>query len=264
MNETKTYLIYFDESGDDGNNIESSKFFILTSTIISSIEWKNIYNNIIHFRKQLKDKYGLHIKEEFHAKNFFYDKDPYRKYHWDLKEKKEILIKYIDFISSLNIKINNIIIQKEKITKDNYNVLEKALFYSIQKINKSSINNYKYLIITDGGRTPAMRKAARKICLDNPQLKNTLYLFGSEINMIEDILEKDSKESYFIQISDMVATIVGMYFNYYITSKSLPKRLASLIDKDFIRNSIDSFKKGGILDIGNKKLDKYGFECYPK
>ena len=39
--------------------------------------------------------------------------------------------------------------------------------------------------------------------------------------MIEDILEKDSKESYFIQINDFVSYVVNLYYNYYIKKEEM-------------------------------------------
>lgn len=262
----KTKLVYFDESGDDGNNTDSSKFFVLTSTSIDSENWKDTYNRILAFRKELREEFGLHIKEEFHSKNFFYDKDPYRKYNWSYNQRNEIAKRYIKFISSLDINVVNVVIQKENITTDEYGVLEKALTYNIQRIDNDSNYEYKYLVITDEGRTPTMRKTARKICVFNSiQSKYNNCTYNEPIkNMIEDILEKDSKESYFIQISDMIATVVGMYFNYYKAKNPLPKRLANVIDRTFIGSAMATFKKGGILNLKASSSNKYGIVCYPK
>lgn len=264
-NKFRTKIVYFDESGDDGNNTNSSKFFVLTSTSVDTNEWQSIFNSFTLFRKHLKEKYGLYVTEEFHSKCFFYDKDPYRKYVWTPKQRKEIVIEYIKFISNLNISVVNVVIKKENIINKNYNVLEKALTYNIQRIENDSIDKFKYLIISDQGRTPAMRKTARKIRVIN-QIESKFNYSSSNrpiTNLIEDILEKDSKDSYFIQISDIISTIVNMYFNYYIGNNPMPKRLQNVIDRSFIGSAMETFKKGGILNLAASQNNKYGIVAYP-
>ena len=71
-------------------------------------------------------------------------------------------------IASLDIKIINVIIDKENIVTDNYNILEKVLTYHIQRIENDSDGNWRYLIITDAGRIAPMRKSARAIRVFNP------------------------------------------------------------------------------------------------
>lgn len=260
-----TKIVYFDESGDDGCNTDSSKFFVLTSVSVDSEKWQDIYNEILNFRKEIRNEYGLGVYEEFHSKNFFYDKDPYRKYKWTNTQRNEIAKKFITFISTLDIEAINVVIDKSKIYSSEYKVLEKALTYNIQRIDNSSSNNWKYILITDKGRTSAMRKTARKIRVNNIiQSKFTNSTYNEPIkNMIEDILEKDSKESYFIQISDLIATIINMYINYYVTKKELPKRLANVIDRKFIGSALATLKSGGILNLKASENNKYGIVIYP-
>ena len=83
----KTNLVYFDETGDDGLIKTSSETFILTSIYMKSEDWQKNYNQMKFFRKQLKDKYGFHVKEEMHTKHFLTDKEPYRKYGWSKEQK---------------------------------------------------------------------------------------------------------------------------------------------------------------------------------
>ena len=70
----ETNLVYFDETGDDGLIKTSSETFILTSTYMKSTDWQKNYNQIKFLRRQLKDKYGFHVKEEMHTKYFLTDR----------------------------------------------------------------------------------------------------------------------------------------------------------------------------------------------
>ena len=113
----KTYLTYFDETGDDGITTASSDHFILTSIYMPAESWQDNFDKIRELRKDLKEQYGFHISEEMHTKHFLTDKNPYRKYNWTKEEKQEIIVAFIKMIGELNLKIINVIIDKTKIKK---------------------------------------------------------------------------------------------------------------------------------------------------
>lgn len=86
-----TFIVYFDETGNDGNNTNSSSAFLLTSIYMFANDWQNNYNILVDLRKKLKEKYGFHINEEMHTPPFLCDKDLYRNYNWSIKQKQVIL-----------------------------------------------------------------------------------------------------------------------------------------------------------------------------
>ncbi len=190
-------IVYCDETGDDGLVSTSSNTFTLTSLYMPVDSWQKNYDAVKQLRRQLKIDYGFHLNQEMHTKHFLTDKNPYRDYKWTPEQKKEMLKRFAIMIASLDIKIINVIIDKENIVTDNYNILEKALTYNIQRIENDSDGNWRYLIITDAGRIAPMRKSARAIRVFNPIHSQ----FGGFINkpiqyLVEDVLEKDSKESF--------------------------------------------------------------------
>ena len=172
----KTNLVYFDETGDDGLIKTSSETFILTSIYMSSENWQKNYNQMKFLRKELKEKYGFHVKEEMHTKHFLADKDPYRKYNWSKETKLEILKAFTLAIADLDLTCINVIIDKNKIKKQDYKVLENALKYNIQRIDNDSNGEWNYMIITDRGRIAPMRKTARAIRAYNPIQSKYSYL----------------------------------------------------------------------------------------
>ena len=153
-----TYLAYFDETGDDGITLSSSDHFILTSLYMPAEKWQSNFDKIKQLRRQLKKEYGFHISEEMHTKHFLTDKNPYRKYKWSKDEKREIIIAFTKIIGTLDVKIINVIIDKTKIKRDDYSILENALKYNIQRIKNDSNGEWNYLIITDAGRIAPMRR----------------------------------------------------------------------------------------------------------
>jgi hypothetical protein len=50
------YLVYFDESGDDGIINSSSHIFVLTGCYFHYLKWKEIFESIKEFRYYLKKR----------------------------------------------------------------------------------------------------------------------------------------------------------------------------------------------------------------
>lgn len=262
----ENYIAYFDETGDDGNNIASSEIFNLTSMYMPSNSWQFNYDIMENLRKELKKTYGFHIKEEMHTKYFLCDKDPYRKYNLDAESKRGIIKEFTLAISKMDISIINVMIDKTQIKRLDYKVLENALKYNIQRIENDSKGKWNYIIITDKGRISPMRKTARSIRAYNPiHSKYSSTIKNQPIeNLIEDILEKDSKESYFIQICDFVSYFSHLYEKCYTNKKKLPTRIANCIDVKFVCSVMETLKVNNKLNLNANKNHRYGIVKYPR
>ena len=167
-------------------------------------------------------------------------------------------------ISSLDLSVVNVIIDKTKIHNVDYPILENALTYNIQRIENDSNGSWNFLIITDRGRITPMRKTARAIRAYNPiQSQFGGYINKPIKNLIEDVLDKDSKESYFIQICDFISYFVHLYYKIQYTNEALPNRVAKLIDAEFVRRVMATFKANNVLNL-KASSEKYGLVIYPK
>lgn len=259
-----TRIVYCDETGDDGRNTSSSNAFILTSLNMSTESWQSNYDSFKKFRQALKTKYGFHAGMEMHTKQFLTDKNPYRTFGWTTAQKLDILKEFTLAIAALDISVINVIIDKTKVKSDDYSILEHALTYNIQRIENDSNGNWNFIIITDKGRISPMRKTARAIRAYNPIQSQ----FGGYINkpikyLIEDIMEKDSKESYFIKICDFISFFVHLYYKTKILKEPLPKRVGNLIDPDFVGSVMATLSKNDVLNL-KASSQKYGLVIYPK
>lgn len=262
----KTYIAYFDETGDDGVTTTSSDHFILTGLYMPAESWQRNFNLMRSLRKELRDKYGFHVTEEMHTKHFLTDKNPYRNYKWTKEVKQEIIKAFTLTIADMDLKIVNAIIDKTRFKDGNYHVLENALKYNIQRIENDSNGEWDYVIITDEGRIAPMRKTARAIRAFNPIQSKYSYGFVNQpiTNMIEDILEKNSAESYFIQICDFVSFFVHLYFKKEYRNEELPRRVGNVIDSVFVKRVMATLKKSGRLNLKANESNVYGLVIYPK
>lgn len=261
-----TYIAYFDETGDDGVTTASSDHFILTSLYMPAESWQQNFNLMKALRKELRDKFGFHVTEEMHTKHFLTDKNPYRNYHWTKTQKQEVIKAFTLTIAEMDLQIVNVIIDKTKFKDAKYHVLENALKYNIQRIENDSHGEWNYLIITDEGRIAPMRKTARAIRAYNPIQSKYSYGFVNQpiTNMIEDIMEKNSSESYFIQLCDFVSFFTHLYFKIEYRKETLPKRIANVIDENFVRRVMITLKKSGRINLKANESNPYGLVIYPK
>ena len=261
-----TRIAYFDETGDDGIKDSSTELFVLTSICVPSGEWQDQYNKIKAFRKALRDLYGFHVTQEMHTRRFIQNKKPYQSYGWSDEKRLDILRRYSSMIANLDISVINVIIDKTKVKRADYNVLENALTYNIQRIENNSSGDWNYFIITDPGRTAPMRKIARKLRAYNPVESMFDYSkYNQPISfMVEDIFEKDSRESYFIQICDFISYFVFLYYKTTELGQPLKSRVEKVINIDQIEKMMDYFKDSGVFNLKANRANQYGFVIYPK
>ena len=211
------YLVYIDESGDDGYPHYSNQLFILTACYFKAEHFNYNFGLIKKFRSHLKQTYGLYTGVELHLRELIQNKKPYTGIGLDKAKRKAIIDEIFNFIASepLKVKFINVAIDKAKIKSSSYNVLETTLTYLIRRIENDIKANGDdlFISIADQGRVHIMNKTGRK-------LRRIAYLpsmySGSLGNkpiqlMIEDILEKASTDSHFIQLSDCVARMVNLY-----------------------------------------------------
>jgi len=232
-------------------------------------DWKINYDKIKEFRRSLKDKYGFPVKVEIHCKQFLMNKNPYHgKFSDDTRRK--IFDDFIDFVPRMKIRSINVVIDKMNISYSDYKVLDNAFKYSIQRIENDLEKDHKskyFMIFCDKGRIGKMRKTARKIQVYNniPSKIHEGHSYRNEIKgLIEDPIEKDSKESYFIQISDAMAFVVYLYAlrNLMKWQEPWAGRILKMINYGEELNYLDILLP--ILNTKASHKNKYGIVYYPK
>ena len=265
-------IVYFDESGDEGYPLSSSELFVLTSIYMNSSVWKEKFKKTKDFRKELKERYGFPIKTEIHTKALITDKNPYRQFGWGKEGIVDILYDIFRFIGTLDLKIINVCINKKNIRAKGYkeyNVLEEALKYNVQRIENDVKKNYPddhYLIITDEGRVGKMRKITRKIQRINyipSKFSGRSYNVPIE-KLIEDPLPKPSEEAHFIQFADAVAYIVYLFVLKKYNNSKWANRVKEKLTMEDVTSLLDFLLEGNVLNTQASGKNKYGIVHYPE
>lgn len=260
-------ISYFDETGDDGWPKYSSKLFVLTNVYMPSTHWKKNYEQWDQFRSILKKEYGWPKKREIHFQKFLTDKDPYHGIY-NHAERYEISFKIVEAISKLKIRIINTVIDKTRIVKRDYQVLEKAFAYNVQRLEmhvRKLEHHEHFLIITDEGRLSKMRSVTRKMNRFNfiPSRYGGTYRDDLK-TMIEDPLPKNSAESHFIQIADVVSFVIYLYACNHMAKGSIPwaNRVKRVLQEGDEEKALEILKP--VLNLKASGKNNYGIVHYPK
>jgi hypothetical protein len=272
------YLAYLDESGDDGYPKTKSQLFALTSTYMNESTWKENFAEIKKIRKVFYKKYWLAARSELHTRDFMANDDRYIHLHLSEKQRVSLLDEYATGISKLKIKVINCVTDKTKITNNNYKVLDNCLNFSIQRVendlraidkklkeDNKFVETSRFIMIVDPGREAKMISTARRIQTINfiPSQFGP-HPYRSEIKkLIEDPLPKVSHQSYFIQISDFIVSVIFLYMKIELGIGKMPSRIPKSIDFAKLKEWLDILKP--VLNFQASKKNKYGYGivCFP-
>ena len=260
------YLVYYDESGDDGYPQFSSPLFVLSGIMVHMAMWQQEYERLRSFRQRLTKKYKFPLKWEIHTKELLLNKGDYRSLSLSGRQRVAIIEAFVNEISRLDVRIVNVVINKHAIQRGDYGVLDSALSYSIQRMENDLSNRdptAKFLVITDEGRVGKMRSTSRRIQRGNFVPSH----FGGAVNrkitrLLEDPLPKDSGESYFLQACDCAAYIVYMHKLLQLGVGNLAGRIPPLVNSARLDRWLRRLEP--VLNLKASKTDRFGIVVYPK
>lgn len=253
------YLVYVDESGDSGLSGSPSTHFVLSALVVHETRWMQFLNDIIRFRRKIRDEYGVKLREEIHTTDLF--SRPKELFRLQKHVRLQICKKMIDFQESLNyINLVNVVVRKEG-KSDQFNVFENAWTYLIQRIHNTVHyrnfpdgynENEGAIIIPDQTNNKKLNRIVRKMRRYNPvpNMGFSGYRHLETNFIIEDPYYKDSRHSLIHQLVD-----VNAYFLYQMhnPNKFMKKKKADNFfkryDKVLCKVASTKDKRFGIVYI---------------
>jgi hypothetical protein len=249
------YLIFVDESGDTGLIDSPSRYFILSGIVVHELTWRPALDQLVTFRKTLKAKYGMPIREEIHAGDLI--RHPSHLQFVPRHHRPAILREFADEIASVKaINIINVVIDKQN-KPANCDVFNIAWTTLIQRFeNTMAYNNFpeprnkeeRGMLFADQTDEKKLTSLIRRMQTFNTIPHNQYYNRGFKmqplVNVIDDPNFRDSRTSLFIQASDTVAYLLRQYLdpNSYMREKSAQnyfRRLESVLCK--VASSTDPY-----------------------
>jgi Protein of unknown function (DUF3800) len=231
------YLIYVDESGDSGLAGSPTRYFVLSGFVVHELRWLATLDAIIDLRQMLRKQYGIKLREEIHASHFIHrPKDLVR---IPKSVRLRILRDVLDFEAALpDVNVISVLVDKAVRTPP-FDVFEFAWTALIQRFhNTISYRNCPGpqnpqdlgLILVDQTEEKRLRDVLRRMRRFNP----VPSMFGVGTRQIpvatiaEDPNPRDSRNSYFTQLSDVNA--------FFLTQKLVPSQY---VRKKGARNYFD-------------------------
>lgn len=207
------HIMYVDESGDPGLNTYSSKHFLLNGLIVPQDDWQKYLGRLKAFRKSLKESYGLNQRTEIHASELIRINklEEYKKIR--KTDRIKILELYSEQIPVIfdKARVISVFFDKANFTgkQDVQEIAWNRLIQRFDNFLKMSVND-KGIIIADDTESKKIIRLLRKMRVYNPILRREQ---GEAINhptdnVLEDLFERNSKDSYFIQTVDVLAHLL--------------------------------------------------------
>jgi hypothetical protein len=209
------YLIYVDESGDIGLTNSPTSFFCLSGLVLHELRWLPILEEIVAFRRALRARYGLKLRQEIRA-HAFIQRPGKELQSIQRSVRLKILGDVLRFEASLpDISIINIVVDKTA-RAPGFDIFDFAWKTLIQRFhNTLSHRNFpgpqnpedRGLVIMDRTDQKKLQLLLRRGRRFNPvpSLTSSITRQLPLITMVEDPNPRDSKHSYFTQLADVNA-----------------------------------------------------------
>ncbi len=169
------YLIYVDESGDSGIVGSPTRYFVLSGLVVHELRWLATLDAIVDFRRHLRNRYGLKLREEIRASSFIHRPGPLVRIKKSVR--LQILRDVLDFEAALpDVNVINVVVDKAS-RPPNFDVFEMAWTVLIQRFhNTISYRNFPGpqnpqdlgLLIVDRTEEKKLRNLLRRMRRFNP------------------------------------------------------------------------------------------------
>lgn len=216
------YLMYVDESGDNGPFDESSPgaaqngspLFVLSGLIISIDHWNEFLDELKRFRDSLRRKHGFLAKYELHARELIVGSGFFQRKGVNQTTRTAVYRATLEFLSKQKKYLNLMSVCVDKSRKWNYDAgyVETAWRLLIQRFDNFVYKKNSHgLILSDVGYHIFARRVYRRMRVHNPipskKMPGVYYEKPLRL-IIEDPNWRSSRHSYFLQLVDIACDAV--------------------------------------------------------
>lgn len=218
------YLMYVDESGDPGLNLAggATPYFALTGLVVHELRWHAYLDQLIDFRRRMKQLYGFGVREELHAAQLINKPGPLNVI--PRNNRLSIIRAGADELASMT-DMNIISVLVDKTTKAvGQDVFDMAWRTLIQRFeNTLSRRNFvgpsnpdeRGMLFCDHTDDKKLKALLRSMRRYNPVPNQAAYGLGYRNLRVKSIIEdcnfRDSRDSFFVQAADLAAFLLYQY-----------------------------------------------------
>ena len=199
---------YFDESGDTGFANSPTDTFVLAGLLVNDKDWLNTLDHLIAFRRYLRDNFRLPPRAEIKASWLVHNSGDIRECNLAYPARLALYRAAMRFQRKTNLfRTFAVIIVKHRLVPP-ADIREFAWRYALQRLERFGSANKEFIhILPDEGHGDFITKMVRKMRRFSavPSAFTSKSLDRKAVNIVEDPSERNSKESYFIQLADLNA-----------------------------------------------------------
>lgn len=260
------YLAYVDECGDPGYN-SSVPIFGLATILVDDQNWYKVLNEMIKFRRHLRDQFGIRMRAEIKANHLIHNKGCFKKLKLNSGQRRSIYRMHLGFLENCKLlKVWSCVVIKSRIKcQSSVDPRGYAWKFMLQRYERfGTMGSDNVMVFPDEGHSFFIRKKARKMRRHNRPKSSygNGTLNRDAINIIEDPNDRDSDRSYFIQFADLLAyAAYRRLYELKNTTKTtgFDRRYWDILDNCLDKN-VTSFKKS--KDLKGEDLD--GMVVWPR
>ena len=213
------YIMYVDESGDCGMVDSPTRFFVLSGLVVHELRWHACLDQLIDFRRRMRETFGLKLPEEIHAAAYLTRPGPLVRIK---KNDRLTILRFFakELASMTNFSAINVVIDKEG-KPDSYDVFEHAWQALIQRFENTILHrnfpgpmnpDERGLLMPDDTDTKKLQRLLRRMRRYNPIPRQAWAGPGYRdlplTSIVEDPSFRRSVESYFRQAADLIAFLL--------------------------------------------------------
>lgn len=202
------YLAYFDESGDTGKFPGGTQLFVLACILMPADKWVPAFEEVIRWRRGLKNRFGLPVRAEIKANYLVGARGSIASLGLRPDQRGDIYREGLELVGRLDAKVFAIAINKSAlIPGTRTDPLDTAWQYALQRVEKLTSASEPVMVIHDDGERDRVRAIARKA--RRAAFAGSAFGGGIRsaplVGLLDDPVARNSAESYFIQLADLVA-----------------------------------------------------------
>lgn len=209
---------YVDESGNVGAPVNGgTHMYSLGCVLLDADQWPVLFEKTLEFRRRLRDAYGVPIRAEIKAQYLIRGTGPLTDLRLSPAVRQLIFRAHLDVLSSLpSVRAFGVVIDKRQAPPARclrcFDLAWEALLQRLERT--STKEGQAFMIHHDEGADDAVRRWVRRS--RRHLTAGSAFGLGSVGNnparmLVDDPVPRNSKESYFIQIADLVAYAAFRY-----------------------------------------------------
>lgn len=203
------YFAYFDESGDSGFTNSPTDTFTLSGLLLHDRDWLNALDQVISFRRYLRDQFRISPRWETKATWLIHNKGKIRDAGLSYPARMAAYKAAMRFQRKAGVfKVFSVVIVKSRINNKSSDVREIAWRYALQRLERFGTSMKDNIhVLPDEGHGEFIRKKIRAMRRFHyvPSAYGQGTLERAATNIVEDSSDRNSTESFFTQLADLNA-----------------------------------------------------------